>query len=498
MRSTGTSYALTFCLHPVKITKSTESVSNRRLCRATCHIDRPIELYGTPCRKVSTNKEARVIVQVPQLPWYGDTELELAFPDSWEVLTCRMQGENAPRLTDDGFRKAFRNTIGTPRIAELARGKKEAVIIFDDLSRPTKVAELVPYILAELKEGGVKDEGIRFVSALGGHGAMKLMDFEKKLGRETLRKYPAYNHNPFENCTFVGRTTRGTPISINSEVMSCDLKIAVGAIVPHPTAGFGGGGKLILPGVAHADTIWANHHDVGGRGQPTKDNPLGNLDPSIGFGKVEANVLRLDMEEAARLAGLDVIVNAVVNLYRETVGLFVGDVVAAHREGVKLARRIYATDSPPKGDIVVVNAYAKANEGAVSVQTGCKLLKEEGGTLVMIANIPEGQICHYMARSFGKKIGGRLWGPRQGLPPRTKRMIVLGPYIDRAGLDWLGPADQVTIASSWAEIVALLQQEHGATARVIVVPDATLQYFPDRGDQKSTVSRFPDLAGEGV
>ncbi len=426
-----------------------------------------------------------MIVNVPQMPWYGDTELELDFPDSWEVVVCQMAGQNAPKLSEEGIQNAFLNPVGTPRIAQLAQNRKEVVIIFDDLSRPTKVAELVPCVLQELKEGGIKEDNIRFIASIGAHGAMKFMDFIKKLGPEVLQRFTVYNHNPFENCTYLGTTSRGTPVSINSEVMSCDLKIAIGAIVPHPTAGFGGGGKSILPGVAHMDTIWANHHNVGGRRQPTPENSFVKLTPSVGWGKVESNDLRLDMEEAARIASLDITINAVVNLHRDTVGLFVGDLVAAHREGVKLARKVYTTKKPSEADIVVANAYSKANEAFLAVQIGDKLLKEEGGDLVITCNIPEGQICHYLIRSFGKNIGGRLWGPRKRLPRRTKRMIVLGPYVDRTGLDLLGPPEMITVVNSWSEILDMLKTSYGDKARVAVIPDATLQYFPELWEKPS-------------
>lgn len=436
-------------------------------------------------------------VTVPQLPWYGDSDLELSFPDSWRVTVCEMAGKECPKITDRQLQEAFLHPIGMPRIAQMARGRENVVIIFDDLSRPTKVAELVPCVLAELKEGGIEEKNIRFIAALGCHGAMKLMDFEKKLGRDVVKRFPVYNHNPYENCTFLGHTSRGTPISVNSEVMSCDLKIAIGAVLPHPLAGFGGGGKIMLPGVAGIDTIWADHHDVGGRGKPVHDNPMGNLHPTVGIGKIEENVLRLDIEEAARMAGLDFTVNAVVNSRRETVGLFVGDLVAAHREGVKLARRVYATETPRPADIVIANAYAKANEAIIAVQLAYKFLKAEGGTLVVMANIPEGQICHYLTRSFGKNIGGRLWGRREFLPPRTKKIIALGPYIDRAGLDWIGPADQITIADSWPEIVTLLKEDYGDNAEVAVLPDATLQYFPAQDASGSKKGPLHDGSADG-
>jgi len=368
------------------------------------------------------------------------------------------------------------NPIGTSRISELARGRKEVVILFDDLTRPTNASELIPFIIEELKEGGIREEGIRFIAALGAHGAMKAMDFRKKLGEEVVERFPVYNHNPYENCTYLGTTSRGTPVRINSEVMNCDLKIAIGCIVPHDTAGFGGGAKIIN-GIAHIDTIYASHHDVAGRDKPTPDYPLGKLHPSVGVGKVEGNVIRLDFEEMARMVGLDIIVNVVVNLKRESIGIFVGDTVLAHREGVKFAERVYATESPGEVDVVVTNAYGKANEAPIAIQRTSKLLKEEGGDMVLICNIPEGQVCHYLSRSFGKEIGGRLWGPKKTLPPRAKRMITFAPYVDRAGLDWLGPPEAIIRVKSWEEALAILKKTNGPKTKVAVIPDATLQYF---------------------
>ena len=415
-----------------------------------------------------------MIVKVPQFPWYGDTELELDFPDSWEVVVPKMAGWDAPKLTDKQIREAFRNPIGTRRIAELARGKKEVCIIFDDLTRPTKIDELVPYVLEELREGGIKDDGIRFIAALGAHGAMKLMDFEKKLGAGIPCRFPVYNHNPYENCTHLGTTSRGTPVMINSEFMACDLKISIGSIVPHPTSGFGGGGKMIVPGVAHIDTITANHRNL------CEISEFGNVVLDV-WGRVDDNAMRLDSEEIARMAGLDFSINALVNARRETTGLFVGDLVKAHREGVKMGRKVYASEAPGEADIVVANSYIKANETALVAGLGSKMLKESGGDLVVIGNIPEGQICHYLVRSFGKKMGGRLWGPITKLPSRVKRMIALGPYLDKAGLDWIGPADKMLIINSWAEIRDMLKKSYGSKAKVVVVRDGTLQYFPHGG-----------------
>jgi nickel-dependent lactate racemase len=423
-----------------------------------------------------------MIVKVPQLPWYGDTELELDFPDLWEVVVTRMAGENARMLSGQQIREALQHPIGSRRLAQLARGKKEVCILFDDLTRPTKAGNIVPCVLEELREGGIREQNIRFIAALGLHGAMKLMDFQKKLGDEIPKRFLVFNHNPHENCTYLGDTSHGTPVSVNSEFMACDLRIAIGCIVPHPTAGFGGGGKMIMPGIAHVDSIAANHRNlcqITESGGMVFDN----------WGRVDDNSQRLDMEEISQMARLDFSVNAIVNMRRETVGLFAGDLVEAHRAGVKIARNIYATKAVEPADIVVVNAYVKANEAALVVTLGSKMLKESGGDLVVTANIPEGQICHYLLRSFGKDMGGQLWRKQTELPTRVKRMYALGPYLDKAGLDWVGPIDRISILDSWSEILAELQKNYKDKAKVVVIPDGTLQYFPrSKLPQRTTIS----------
>jgi nickel-dependent lactate racemase len=412
------------------------------------------------------------------MPWHDDSHLDLEFPDSWDVTVCTMKGQDLPKLTDDQMRAAFAEPIGTPRLAELARDRKEVVIIFDDLSRPTKTSELVPYILKELKEGGVEDGAIRFVAGTAMHPAMRLDEFRKKLGQDIPRRFPVFNHNPFDNCTYLGRTSRGTPVLINSEVMACDLKVLVGDILPHRLAGFGGGAKMILPGVAHADTAYANHHDVALMDDGTSDTHAPRLHPSVGFAKVDENVVRLDMEEGARMTGVDFIVNAVVNLKRDTVGLFVGDLVVAHREGVEMSRSHYATEAPGRVDIVVGNAYAKANEAAIGALTGAEFLKETGGDIVVVANAPEGQIWHYMVRNFGKTIGGRLYHQRTALSAPVRKLIVLSAYMERASMEWFGPPEHVVCVKSWPEALDELMKSNGPGTRVAVIPDATMQYFP--------------------
>jgi len=405
-------------------------------------------------------------VTIPQLLWYGNTELELDFPDSWSIYPCPMKGAYAPKLTDEEMAHAFGNPIGTPTIGEIAKGRKEAVIIFDDIARSTPVYAIAPYVIDALNGAGITDAHIRFVAALGAHGAHTANDFRKKLGEEVLDRFPVFNHNPFDFCTYVGQTSRGTPLSVNNEVMACDLKIGIGSIVPHPFCGFGGGAKIILPGVAHIDAINYNHGTI-----------LKNSPGSRGFGNIEGNVPRLDMEEAAKMARLDVKIDAIVNLRGEIAGLFVGDPILEHREGVKMAREFYGTVQAKDMDVVVLNAYSKSNEVVVTPRLGAPSIKEEGGDLVLIVNEPAGQVVHYLLGEFGTAGETKVGVTRPELR-RVERMIAVMPLMDPFLQTFRNDVGEIVRVKTWQECLNLLKAKWGAKANVAVYPDATVQYFP--------------------
>ena len=405
-------------------------------------------------------------ISVPNRIWDGRGELELEFPQAWKVRFCPPDGYKRPAATDKQIRKAFDEPIGTPPIRELARGRKQAVIIIDDITRPTPTDRLARYVLKELRQASIGDERIRFVVASGTHGALDNHALRKKLGQDLLERFPVYNHNPYENCVSVGATTLGTALAVNREVMSCDLKIGIGGILPHPQAGFGGGGKIILPGVAHIDSIDHFHHTI-----------LNSAPGIVGMGNWEQNPMRQETADAARLAGLDINIDVLFNGRCDVTDVLVGDPVLEHHEGVKLATKVYATKLSTGNDIVVSNAYAKAGEAAICAIIAVRSIKPEGGTIVMIMDCPEGQVIHYMLRSFGEGYGGRQFAPRGPLPPQFN-LIVLNPLPDQTMTDLFADRRSVIVAKDWSEVMAHLRELHPDGAKVAVYPDGTAQYAP--------------------
>ena len=410
-------------------------------------------------------------VTLPQLPWHGTKDLKLSLPESWKVESYHMAGWNKPAMNSAEIKTVITNPIGIAPIRELARGKKEVVIIFDDMTRVTRVAEIVPFVLEELKEAGIPDNKIRFVCALGCHGAYNRLDFNKKLGEEIVARFPVYNHNPYAHCTYVGTTaTYGTRLYINEEVMKCDLKIAIGLAVPHPASGFGGGGKIILPGVASFETTENNHRALMEDIMTPRDAPI------AGMGIFENNPMRFDIEEAATLAGLDVLINCIVNMRGETVSLFAGGLKPAYAAAVSEARSHYLTPKTKGENIVIANTFAKASEAiALGLGNAFRSVSPQGGEVILIANAPEGQVTHYLLGTFGKKITGEM-SFKTKIPPHVNRVCIFSEYPDVTGRDYVEESYKVFFINKWDDVLEIFQDLVGTAAKVAVYPSADIQY----------------------
>jgi len=409
-------------------------------------------------------------ITLPQLNWYGTKTIDFPLADRWQIETLHISGWQLPGLTPVEITHALRNPIGCPPLQELARGKKEVVIIFDDMSRVTRTEILAQAALQELAAAGIKDSQIRFVCALGCHGALTRIDFVKKLGNDILSRFPVYNHNPFGNLVSVGKTkTYGTEVEVNAEVMSCDLKIALGMVVPHPMSGFGGGGKIILPGVTSFKTTQHNHRQT--------HHDLVALRGKLGTGRFDENPMRHDVEEAALLAGLDFIVNVLVNENGETTRVYAGALQPAFAAAVAEAKTHYLTPKTQDKDIAIANAFIKANEAFIGVSIANSAInRQQGGDVVVIANAPEGQVIHYLLGPFGAK----EFGPEHQfsrVPEHVKRLIIYSEYPDLAGRGWYAASDKVVFVSKWGEVLEILERDYPGTAKVGVYPSSEIQYF---------------------
>jgi len=285
--------------------------------------------------------------------WWGDNNFTLSFPDDWNVSVYK--SEDAKALSESGIERALSEPIGTEQIEQLAYGKHTAVIIVDDLGRPTPANQVIPHILKKLKVGGIKDDLIRFVVGGGSHRPLTEEEIGKKIGQDVAAKYEAYNHDAYSgHLVGMGNLEDGTPVYINDVVARSELKIGIGGLTLHGGAGFGGGGKIVVPGIAGHTTIAYNHGLYKGRGR-------GNV-----HRQGEEKDMRDNAEDVARHIGLDFMVNIVLTGERQIAGLYAGDVVESHRQAATYAKKIYDTiipnDEIETTDIVVINAYPQDSD----------------------------------------------------------------------------------------------------------------------------------------
>jgi len=295
-------------------------------------------------------------------------------------------GLEKPTLSPEKIiRGALENPIGSPCLSELARDAKHVLILCDDNTRYTPAYLIVPHIINELHKGGLTDDRIRFLIAKGSHKLMTDEELVAKLGKSICENYVVeqHNHDVIEELIPTGVELDGVQFLINKRLKEADLIIGIGNIVPHMIKGFSGGGNIILPGVSGGlDAIGKMHWQ-------TLESPVEDV---LGVPDNKAKSL-IDM--VARKAGLNFIVNVIVNNDTEILHAVAGDPVHAYRKGVECASQVFNVSIPRKADIVVFDAYGndldfwQANKGL----NPSYICMKQGALVILIADCPGG-ICH--------------------------------------------------------------------------------------------------------
>lgn len=427
-----------------------------------------------------------------QLIWksyYGNESIDLELPNEWMGGLQFAYMADSEKVRDEEFEKAILNPIGSPKLSEIVkkcvgvRGKEDTVnsepesnenertacIAIDDLTRPTQTYKILPLIIEEIKKGGIKEENIIILFSLGTHRAVTREEMVRKVGEDILRRFRVYNHNPYQNCAFAGKTSYGTELQINRFFLEADIKVCIGMLAPHPYAGFTGGGKMVLPGLASIDNITTNH-------KPANEELQGRI------GEVEGNSRRAEIDEVARIVGVNFIVNTITNSKGETAGIFAGDPIIAFNEASKKAKKIYATDVPRKLDIGIFNAFPKDNFflmslNALNIWNSREKEKEivkEGGTIVIINACSDGCGEHgLVGRGMKLHVRRDKHGTFKDIL-KGRRLIFYSPNINYGHIrDHYPPG--VMLFNEWEGVVEELKKHHPNNPKIGVFPCASIQ-----------------------
>jgi len=309
----------------------------------------------------------------------GEEIVEFQLPEGWYLVGNPKTGR-IPLIGREEMIRALENPIGKPRLEQLARGKKNAVIIASDVTRPVRGEEAIPLLLNILNRAGIPDRQIQLIMGGGSHVPPEDLQkaYHQKYGSEVVGRVKVLYHDPDRDLVCLGTTRRGHRVEISRQVAEADLKIGFGGILPHALGGYSGGAKSILPAVASRETIIQNHLMV--------------VEPGVGMGLVEGNPIREEMEEVAEMAGLDFIFNLVINTEGQPVGAVSGDFKEAHREGVRLAREIYQGELVRPAQVVFTSGHPfdihfyQSLNGPCAALNGCV----DGGTIIHLTRAYEG------------------------------------------------------------------------------------------------------------
>lgn len=311
---------------------------------------------------------------------YGDASLDVVVPNQ-NLMGVVAPRQNVQQQVDEGelLRAALDHPSGTPPLRDLARKGQRIAIVTSDLTRPCPSARLLPYILDELAAAGVPDEDIFIVMGLGLHRPMSPEEMEQVVGASIYRRIRVLNHDA-NDTVHLGVTSRGTPVEIFRPVVEADLRICLGNLEFHWFAGYSGGAKAILPGVASKATVTANHGLM--------------IQPGVGSGRIQDNPLRMDIEEGVAMLGVDFILNVVVDGEHHIIGAVAGDVIAAHRRGCQMIAERGMVKVERKADIVIASAGGFPKD--INMYQAHKGLENasyfvrDGGVIILAAECREG------------------------------------------------------------------------------------------------------------
>ncbi|HUX09636.1 MAG TPA: nickel-dependent lactate racemase [Terriglobia bacterium] len=313
---------------------------------------------------------------------YGDgvKPVQLASGLKCETLAANLQ----PALPDPAgaVRSALRNPIGTPPLSEIVKPGERVAVLVNDITRLVHSEIFLPVLIDELNAAGIPDQDIFIVFALGIHRRQTPEEQRRVVGEQVARRIALYDHDCYdrENLVSLGRTSRGNEVWINRRVREAGRVILTGEIIYHLIAGYSGGRKGLVPGVAGATTTTFNHQFI--------------LDPRCRTGVLDGNPAHEDLLEACGMFGPDFLLNVVLTPTGQFAQVVAGHYEQAHRAGCKTVDQMYQVPFDKPYDMVLASAggfpfdidLRQAHKG---LENAVRALRP-GGVLIYFAECRDG------------------------------------------------------------------------------------------------------------
>ncbi|MGE5379484.1 MAG: nickel-dependent lactate racemase [Methylocystaceae bacterium] len=404
---------------------------------------------------------------------YGHQQIRLELADhQWAGLVDTNTQQQAD-VPEKMISQALEQPIGSLTLKQIAAAKaaKSALIVVNDITRPTPYQLILPPLLEELAAAGIPDQAITLLVATGIHRAHTEEENCQLYTSEICSRYRVVSHDCDHDVIPVGKLSNGTPLKINRLVREHDLLITTGLIGLHYFAGYSGGRKSILPGIASRDLIAANHAMM--------------IDERCRLDNISDNPVHKIMVEASRLAGVDFIINVVTDAHGHLVAAVAGDVIEAWEQGVKISRQLSTISLDRPASIVLASCGGFPKDinlyQAQKALDGASLAVKPGGCIILLAECREGlgeetfrrwileaaspqSIEQRIRTQF--ELGGHKAYAISRLTSKAKIILVssLEPQLVRKC--YMEPADSLDQA------LQIARQDQGADARILVMPHA--------------------------
>lgn len=370
------------------------------------------------------------------------------------------------------LKRGFENPIGTPRLRELAQKGQKVAIIVSDYTRSTPTKKILPFVLDELAEKEIADEDITIIFAGGNHRPTSIEERKQILGEFYERFHVTVNEPDNEEVLrYVGTTSRGIPVEANKYVVEADLKISIGTVEPHHSAGWSGGAKNLLPGVCSRKTIY-KHHELARH-------------PMAANGVIEGNPFKEQLDEAGRMIGCDFLINVALTEDKKINKVFTGDLIKAHRAGAADVEKYVMVEIPDYADIVIVslggsprdaNFYQSEGKGLNRV----KDIVKEKGIVILVSECAEGighakmeeclkmgsvdEIVEHFEKAEFSVPGNKAW--RVGKMLQRNKIYTVTSSLTEESLPNLPIKHFRTVQEAFDDAM----KEKGPDAKVVVVP----------------------------
>lgn len=405
---------------------------------------------------------------------YGHNSLSLDIPDG-NISGILLPNTRVSQLSPSMILQALERPIGSPPLRSFVSSRSRVAILCEDITRPTPLDILLPYLLNELHHVRVPKENILILFALGSHRPMSPEEMRAKLGPSIYENYQIANsefRDP-SKLVYVGTTQSGVDIYIDKRVVDADVKIGVGSIFPHPVAGYTGGAKILYPGVAGEKTVAQFHLS-------------GALVSKNLFGEIE-NPVREEMETWVSRVGLDFIVNTVLTTSGEIYQVVAGHYIQAHRQGVHFCQELYAIKVRDVADAVIVSSspadldFWQAGKAIMAAE---KIVKT-GGTIILVTPCYEGVGPHdsFLRFCAREDVGDLLVAAQKGeLSPedvlplsvaallhyvrKRAEIIIISDGLKRDDIEKTG----FKYFSDIHDAVEYVFVRHGVNAKIYVIP----------------------------